>query len=153
MGPNSEVALIMIFFAPKQTMVAADLAILGTITENPPLLYLRQILTILSAAKYDAWVKGGGQEASGPPGLAVFQQNGCGGCHTIQGVQSATGKVGPPLARIARRAYLGGVLPNTRENMLRWIQTPQEFEPGSAMPNLGISEAEARDIVAYLYSR
>lgn len=86
-------------------------------------------------------------------GAKLVERYGCGGCHTIKGVQNATGRVGPPLTRIAWRAYLGGVLPNTRDNMLRWIRTPQEFQPGSAMPNLGVSEAEARDIAAYLYTR
>jgi cytochrome c len=29
---------------------------------------------------------------------------------------------------------------------------PKEVEPGTAMPDLGIGEAEARDIAAYLFT-
>ena len=65
---------------------------------------MRSHVTIVSAAEYDAWVKGGGQEASGPPGLAVFQQNGCGGCHKLQGVPGAGGNVGPNLGNLKDQA-------------------------------------------------
>jgi cytochrome c oxidase subunit 2 len=58
---------------------------------------MRSHVTILPADKFDAWVKSGGQAAAGPPGLAVFQENGCGGCHTLKGVPGATGTVGPDL--------------------------------------------------------
>ena len=58
---------------------------------------MRSHVTILAADKFDAWVKTGGQAAAGPPGLAVFQENGCGGCHTLKGVPGATGTVGPDL--------------------------------------------------------
>ena len=58
---------------------------------------MRSHVTILPADKFDAWVKSGGQAAAGPPGLAVFQQNGCGGCHTLKGVPGAAGTVGPDL--------------------------------------------------------
>ncbi|MFL5964588.1 MAG: cytochrome c oxidase subunit II [Gaiellaceae bacterium] len=64
---------------------------------------MRSHVTILPAAKFDAWVKGGGQAASGPPGLAVFQQYGCGGCHTLKGA-AATGTVGPDLDNLKQAA-------------------------------------------------
>jgi cytochrome c len=51
------------------------------------------------------------------------------------------------------RQYLAGRLPNTPDNMARWIQHPQSISPGNVMPELGVGDAEARDIVAYLYSR
>jgi cytochrome c2 len=84
-------------------------------------------------------------------GKLLLRQYGCGSCHRIPGVADADGKVGPPLAGIARRVYLAGVLPNNPENMARWIQGPQQFEPRTAMPNLQVSQAQARDMVAYLY--
>jgi cytochrome c oxidase subunit 2 len=64
---------------------------------------MRSHVTILPAAQFDAWEKGGGQAASGPPGLAVFQQNGCGGCHTLKAA-AATGKVGPDLDNLKQEA-------------------------------------------------
>jgi len=36
--------------------------------------------------------------------------------------------------------------------MVQWIKNPQAFEPTTMMPNLGLSDAEATAIVAYLES-
>ncbi len=85
-------------------------------------------------------------------GRLLLRQFACGSCHTIPGVAAADGKVGPPLEGIARRVYLGGVLPNTPQNMMRFIRAPQQFVPRTAMPDMGIGEAHARDMVAYLYT-
>ncbi|MCD6044533.1 MAG: ctaC [Burkholderiales bacterium] len=85
-------------------------------------------------------------------GRLLLRQFGCGSCHEIPGVAAAQGRVGPPLGAVARRVYLGGVLPNSPENMARFIRRPQEFDPRTAMPDLGVTEAHARDMVAYLYT-
>ena len=85
-------------------------------------------------------------------GRLLLRQFGCGSCHRISGVADARGNVGPPLDGVAKRVYLGGVLPNRPDNMARWIRAPQAFDPGTAMPNLGVSEMHARDMVAYLYT-
>jgi cytochrome c len=85
-------------------------------------------------------------------GAKLIRQMGCGGCHTIPGVADARGNVGPPLTAIADRAFIAGVLPNTPENMRAWIRAPQTIVPGNAMPDMGIDEADARDIAAYLYT-
>jgi cytochrome c1 len=83
----------------------------------------------------------------------MIRAYGCQSCHIIPGVRGANGLVGPPLNHIARRVYLAGVLPNSPDNMLRWIQNPQAaIQQSTAMPNMGVSEADARDIVAYLYT-
>ena len=58
-----------------------------------------------------------------------------------------------PLADIIHRVYVGGVVTNSPDNLVRWIVSPQAFSPRSAMPATGISESEARDVAAYLYSR
>jgi cytochrome c2 len=85
-------------------------------------------------------------------GRLLLRQFGCGGCHAIPGVAAATGNVGPPLAGVARRVYLGGVIANTPQNMVRFIRSPQEADPRSGMPDLQVTEAHARDMVAYLYT-
>ena len=85
-------------------------------------------------------------------GRLLLRQFGCGACHRIPGVADAQGNVGPPLEGVARRVYLGGVLPNSRENMRRWIRAPQSFDPQTAMPDLQVSEEHARDMVAFLYT-
>ncbi|MDR5784447.1 MULTISPECIES: c-type cytochrome [unclassified Caballeronia] len=84
-------------------------------------------------------------------GLEAIQRYGCGACHRIDGVPGAIGKVGPTLQNIGERAYVAGKLPNTPENLQTWIRFPQRLVPGSAMPDLGVSEIDARDIAAYLY--
>ncbi len=77
---------------------------------------------------------------------------GCGTCHVIPGVKGAVGGVGPPLSRFAVRSYIAGQLANEPQNLIRWIQDPQAVEPGTAMPNLGVDQAIARDMAAYLYT-
>ena len=83
-------------------------------------------------------------------GKLLLRQFGCGACHEIPGVADAKGRVGPPLEGVAGRVYLGGVLPNTPENMAAFIRKPQQFAPRTAMPDLGVTEPHARDMVAYL---
>lgn len=91
----------------------------------------------------------GGDVARGRDAIAA---SGCGSCHTIAGVSGAHGLVGPPLTGVASRSMLAGQLPNTPENMVRWISDPPSVEPGTAMPNLHLGERTVRDIVAYLYT-
>ena len=86
-------------------------------------------------------------------GEAMFIQYGCGSCHALSDVRTATGNVGPPLDGIATRVIIGGHLANNPENMEHWIRDPQQVSPGTAMPNLHVGEADARDITAFLYSR
>lgn len=91
----------------------------------------------------------GGDAARGKVAIETF---GCGSCHTIPGVSTAKGTVGPPLYFWSRRTYIAGEVPNTPDFLIRWIEVPQAIEPGTAMPNLGVPEGQARDIAAYLYS-
>jgi cytochrome c len=86
-------------------------------------------------------------------GKQAFARFGCGGCHSVRGVPQAQGKVGPPLDGVAGRAIIAGKLENEPANLRRWIEDPQAVMPGTAMPDLGVSPAEARDITAFLYTR
>ncbi len=83
-------------------------------------------------------------------GRRALQQYGCIGCHEISGLVGPEARLGPPLRDLGEQRMLGGVLPNTRENMVRWLRAPQAVAPLTAMPNLGVSERDARDIAAYL---
>ena len=85
-------------------------------------------------------------------GEAAVERYGCAACHAIPGIANQGSNVGPPLHKLALRGYIGGVLPNTPADMVRWLQNPPAVDPRTAMPNLGISEAEAKDIAAYLYT-
>jgi len=77
---------------------------------------------------------------------------GCGACHVIGGVSGANGTVGPSLNGFAQQVYIAGKLQNTPDNLVQWIRFPQEVDPGVDMPDLGVTEAAARDIAAYLYT-
>ena len=85
-------------------------------------------------------------------GQEIIRLYGCEACHSIPGVAGASGQTGPPLDGIASRAVLAGRLPNTPENLMRWIREPQSVQPGTSMPELGVSERDVRDIAAYLYT-
>ncbi len=95
-----------------------------------------------------------GQVPQGDPLQAprAIEKYGCGSCHVIPGIAGANGMVGPQLANVSERSFLAGELPNTPDNLIMWIQHPQHVKPGTDMPEMGVSDAEARDIAAYLYS-
>ena len=116
---------------------------------------------LLVAVAAGACVDAGGAEAraasqltGGDParGRVLMRTYGCQACHTIPGVSGADGTVGPPLAGVASRSYIGGVLVNAPENMVRWIEDPKAVDPLTAMPNVGVTPADARHIAAYLYT-
>jgi cytochrome c1 len=85
-------------------------------------------------------------------GKAAIVHYGCASCHTIPGIHGANGLVGPSLHRIASRTYIAGVLTNTHDNMLRWIHDPPKVDDKTAMPNLEVTDQDARDIASYLYT-
>lgn len=85
-------------------------------------------------------------------GMLAIDRYGCGGCHAIPGVAGATATVAPSLANVASRKMLGGNLPNTPANMMLWIEQPEKVDPKQLMPNMGVTEQDARDITAYLYT-
>ena len=84
-------------------------------------------------------------------GRQLIQQFGCGSCHSIPGVPGATATVAPSLEKLKNRQFLAGRLSNTPENLQRWIRKPRSVDPKTAMPDVGLDEAQARDIAAYLY--
>lgn len=94
------------------------------------------------------WAMPGANADRGP---LLMQHHGCAACHTIPGVASARGVVGPSLAQFGKRAYIAGVLRNEPDNLVKWLRTPQSVIPGNAMPDTNLTEQDARDIAAYLY--
>lgn len=85
-------------------------------------------------------------------GKQLIQYYGCGACHTIPGIYTARGVVGPPLTYFSRRTMIAGELPNSPNNLVRWIRNPKTIEPGTAMPVLGVTDSDAHDVAAYLYT-
>lgn len=85
-------------------------------------------------------------------GRKALKRYNCGSCHKIPGVEGATGTKGQPLAGLVFRTDIVGALPNTPEDVARWIQNPKSIYPETGMPVLNVSKQEAMDMVAYLYT-
>lgn len=83
-------------------------------------------------------------------GQRALSQYACNACHIIPGVTGSSPHVGPSLAGVARRDMIAGKLANTPEHMVRWLRHTHTVDPLSAMPEMGVTERDARDIAAYL---
>lgn len=83
-------------------------------------------------------------------GRRLVADYGCVACHVVPGVRGPATDVGPPLGHVARRAYLGGVIPNTPDNLVKWLLDPPAIDPRTAMPSVGLDGKDARDVAAYL---
>lgn len=91
----------------------------------------------------------GGDTGRGKLLLAQYQ---CGSCHQIPDVAAARGTLGPALESYGRRSYIAGQIPNRPDALARWIVDPASMKPGTAMPAMGVSAADARHMAAYLYA-
>ncbi|MBJ6127006.1 c-type cytochrome [Microvirga splendida] len=91
----------------------------------------------------------GGEPEMGRRIIAAYE---CGVCHVIPGIQGAHGIVGPPLTDFGRRQFIGGVVPNEPSLLVRWVQDAPSIAPHTGMPDLGLSNDEARHVAAYLYT-
>jgi cytochrome c len=117
------------------------------------------ILSLLATACFTACKPSGATErwasevTGGIPekGKDAIGKHGCIACHTIDGMSSEA-MVGPPLTRMAARSYLAGNMQNNASNLIRFIQHPREVHNDTAMPEMGLTDGEARDIAAYLYT-
>ncbi|SRR5690606_18047430 len=98
---------------------------------------------------FDAPTVEGGDPVRGRMAVRAY---GCDACHTIPTVASANATAGPPLDRWAERRYIAGAVPNEPDNLIQWIRDPKSIEPGTLMPNLNVTEQDARDISAFLYT-
>ena len=81
------------------------------------------------------------QEARVAQGKQLFADKGCYGCHTI-GAEGTP--IGPDLRRTAERYQ--------EAPLARWLLDPAAQAPTRHMPNLGLSEAEANALAAYIAS-
>lgn len=83
-------------------------------------------------------------------GRALVRSYGCQTCHEIPTVTGARGSVGPSLDGVATKYYLAGELPNSPENLRRWIQFPHSINPRTVMPDMNVTDADAADITTFL---
>jgi len=85
-------------------------------------------------------------------GRLLLAQYQCGSCHAIPGVPASRGQVAASLEAFGQRSYIAGRLTNAPDTLARWIESPQSLVPGTLMPSMGVSPADARDMAAYLSS-
>lgn len=126
-----------------------------------------QHLPQLNATQYAQWTQrspdapGCGSDLAPPPpavaanaqrGRQALHQYACTSCHSIPGLTGPAAFVGPPLQGLASRRLLAGELPNTPENLVRWLMHTQKIKPATAMPELGVTPQDAQDMAAYLWT-
>ena len=107
-----------------------------------------------SREAFDRWI----QEQSQPAGTGgtvsvgqkIFESTSCINCHSVTGT-AANGRFGPDLTHLMSRETLAaGAVPNTPDNLRRWIQNPDAMKPGSRMPPMGLGDRELDAVTAYL---
>ena len=94
--------------------------------------------------------------AAGSPsnGQRLLADKGCIGCHTLAGVPAASGLAGPNLTSVALRPTLAGdTIPDSPETMVSWLMDPAAVKPDARMPSVGLTQEEAQDLTAFLFSQ
>lgn len=119
---------------------------------------MRMLAIVHTKADFDSWATAMRTPPAPPTaadaqrGAEMFAKGACAACHTIEGT-AARGAVGPNLTYFGSRATMAaGILPNTAENVARWLRDPAAVKPQAKMPNLGLSEADIASLAAYLSS-
>ena len=115
-------------------------------------------VVVLLLAGWAAWdVPPSGAATPIPPatgdagrGLRLLSQYQCGSCHAIPEVPGAQGGIGGTLRAFGKRSYIAGHLPNSPTTLAHWIADPAALIPDTAMPDMGASDEDARDMAAYL---
>ena len=85
-------------------------------------------------------------------GRAVIAAVACGICHVIPGIRGANGIVGSSLAGFGQRQLIGGVAPNQPAVLAQWVRDAPSIAPNTGMPELPLTESQARDVAAYLFT-
>lgn len=113
---------------------------------------LSSLMAGLAHAQSPAQAPQAPQDSRVERGKALLAQYQCGACHTVPGVPAARGNLAQTLEAWGRRSYIAGRLPNRPEILARWIIDPQALVPGTAMPSMGVSPADAQAMADYLFS-
>lgn len=90
-------------------------------------------------------------ESAKARGLAAIKQAGCGSCHEIPGLDWPSGRLGPSLKGFDDVGLIAGQLPNRPDTLAAFVRNAPKVKPGSSMPAMPVTSAEAIDIAAYLY--
>lgn len=111
--------------------------------------------TAIAALLAGALLPGCAPEAPNPigdPGEGAIEiaRAACGSCHVIPGIPLADGRVGPSLAGFGGQRLIAGTLSNSPANLVLWLRNPRQVRPHGTMPDMGLSDRQARDVAAYL---
>jgi cytochrome c oxidase subunit 2 len=109
---------------------------------------------VQSRPDFDEWIHQQQQSATfgeaASRGRAVFEASPCLDCHAVRGI-AGNGHFGPDLTHLmSRDTIASGAVPNSPENLRKWVQNPSSINPGAAMPALRLSEQQVRDVVSFL---
>lgn len=85
-------------------------------------------------------------------GLEVMERTGCAACHNTPGVAWPKGLAGPSLKGFADRPMIAGQFPNRPDRLIAFLKDAPSMAPATAMPAMPLTDAEARDVAAYLYT-
>lgn len=107
--------------------------------------YLRALLVSLLIA-----FAGCSNTSSEERGRLLVERYQCGTCHEVPGVNAAAGRFAVTLESFGQRSYIAGHVPNTHDNLVRWVMDPQAVVPGTLMPDMGVTLSDAREIATYL---
>ena len=120
-----------------------------------PLLTMRTVLPLLLAlagcAPPPEW-QHAMPEADPARGLQAMARVGCGSCHVIPGLRWPQGAVGPSLRGFGKAGLVAGELPNRPDVLTAFVRDAPGALPGTTMPAMPLTEQEARDVAAYLYT-
>jgi cytochrome c2 len=153
-GPSVDSRLLTPILGALLILSCAPTAAAPTPTPRTPTGVLPPAIPVASPAASPSPSPSPSAAADPENGRRLIAAKGCGTCHSVEGVPGATGLVGPRLNNISLRPTLAGdAIQNSRENMMHWIMDPPSMKPGTAMPKLGLTEQEAQDIAAFLYSQ
>lgn len=108
-------------------------------------------LLLLTACKPPTDARWPADPAAAKRGLAVIERVQCAACHEIKGIAWPQGRTGPPLLEVGNRGLIAGAVPNRPDLLAAFVRNAPTVKPGSPMPPMPLTEAEARDVAAYLY--
>jgi cytochrome c oxidase subunit 2 len=103
---------------------------------------------------FESWLdnerKPAAEDPDGAAGRSAYLAQSCVNCHRVRGT-AAHGTYAPDLTHLmSRQTLASGMVPNTPENLRRWVADPQAIKPGCLMPAFGLSDREREDVVRYL---
>lgn len=92
--------------------------------------------------------------ANGSPerGKAVIAALACDACHVVPGLHGKDGRVGPSLEGFGSRALIAGAVPNRPDMLISFVRNAPALVPHTAMPPYPLTDQQARDTAAFLYT-